>query len=197
MLVSVLPTPAGASPVAPDVSQPAPPAADGHERPTTVSMPDFRLAPLRPPPQPVRLRIPAIGVDSDLTELGLRQDRRIEVPDDPHEAGWYRHRAVPGERGAGVIVGHVDSYTGPAVFFELRLLDVGQFVTVARDDGSVAVFAVSSVETHSKDDFPTRRVYGPSDGHELRIVTCGGAFDSRRRSYTENVVVFAELLAVL
>lgn len=174
--------------------------AVGSEQPShspTVSMPDFRLAPLGPPPQPVWLRIPAIGVATDLSELGLQADRRIEVPDDPDQAGWYRHRAVPGEQGAAVIVGHVDSHTGPAVFFELRTLDVGDRVTVARDDGSVAVFAVTSVETHRKDRFPTRRVYGPTDGHELRLVTCGGAFDEQQRSYDENVVVFAELLAVL
>lgn len=167
------------------------------QEPPTVSMPDFRLAPLGPPPQPVELRIPAIGVATDLSELGLRPDRRIEVPADPDRAGWYRHRAVPGEPGAAVIVGHVDSHTGPAVFFELRTLDVGDRVRVDRDDGSVAVFAVTSVETHPKDRFPTRRVYGPTDGHELRLVTCGGTFDEQWRSYDENVVVFAELVAVL
>jgi sortase (surface protein transpeptidase) len=165
-------------------------------RPSPVSMPDFRLAPLGPPPRPLALRIPAIGVAADLSELGLRTDRSIEVPDDPDQVGWYRHRAIPGERGAGVIVGHVDSHTGPGVFFELRELDVGDRVRVARDDGSIAVFAVTSVEAHSKDRFPTLRVYGPTDGHELRLVTCGGVFDERQRSYAENVVVFAELVTI-
>ncbi|MFN3220045.1 MAG: class F sortase [Acidimicrobiales bacterium] len=199
----LVPAAAVATVTAPDaimrasVETDSPRTTTGSEQPTTVSMPNFRLAPLGPLPQPARLRIPAIGVATDLSELGLRPDRRIEVPQDPDEAGWYRHRAVPGEPGAGVIVGHVDSHTGPAVFFELRTLDVGDRVTVARDDGSVAVFAVTSVETHPKNRFPTRRVYGPTDGHELRLVTCGGAFDEQQRSYDENVVVFAELVTVL
>ncbi|MEX1004913.1 MAG: class F sortase [Acidimicrobiia bacterium] len=148
---------------------------------------------------PIAVMIPRIGVTSDLVDLGLNVDRTIEVPSDYDIAGWYRHRAVPGEPGPGVILGHVDSYTGPAVFFELSTLVPGDTVDVKRSDGSVARFAVSSVEQHGKgvDVFPTERVYGWTDDATLRLITCGGDFDRSSRSYTDNVVVFADLIRLI
>ncbi len=64
---------------------------------------------------------------------------------------------------------------------------------VARQDGSTAVFRVTRVEQHRKDAFPTAAVYGDIDHAGLRLITCGGPFDRRARSYTDNIVVFAEL----
>src|SRR5665811_183946 len=143
---------------------------------------------------PISVMIPRIGVTSDLVDLGLNPDRTIEVPSDYDTAGWYRHRAVPGEPGPGVILGHVDSYTGPAVFFELSTLVPGDTVDVRRSDGSVARFSVSSVEQHGKriDEFPTERVYAWTDDATLRLITCGGEFNRSSRSYEDNIVVFAD-----
>lgn len=148
---------------------------------------------------PISVMIPRIGVTSDLVDLGLNPDRTIEVPSDYDTAGWYQHRAVPGEPGPGVILGHVDSYTGPAVFFELSTLVPGDTVDVKRSDGSIARFSVSSVEQHGKevDVFPTERVYRWTDEATLRLITCGGDFDRSSRSYTDNVVVFADLIRVI
>lgn len=148
---------------------------------------------------PISVMIPRIGVTSDLVDLGLNPDRTIEVPSDYDTAGWYQHRAVPGEPGPGVILGHVDSYTGPAVFFQLSTLVPGDTVDVNRSDGSVARFAVSSVEQHGKgtDVFPTERVYGWTDDATLRLITCGGDFDRSSRSYADNVVVFADLIQII
>lgn len=148
---------------------------------------------------PISVMIPRIGVTSDLVDLGLNPDRTIEVPSDYDTAGWYRHRAVPGEPGPGVILGHVDSYTGPAVFFEVSTLEPGDTVDVKRSDGSVARFAVSSVEKHGKgvDVFPTERVYAWTDDATLRLITCGGDFDRSSRSYEDNIVVFADLVRII
>lgn len=148
---------------------------------------------------PTSVMIPRIGVTSDLVDLGLNPDRTIEVPSDYDTAGWYQHRAVPGEPGPGVILGHVDSHTGPAVFSELSMLVPGDTVDVKRSDGSVARFAVSSVEQHGKgvDVFPTERVYRWTDDATLRLITCGGDFDRSSRSYADNVVVFAELIRII
>jgi sortase (surface protein transpeptidase) len=92
-----------------------------------------------------------------------------------------------------VIAGHVDSTTGPAVFYRLRELRPGQRIAVPRADGSVIQFAVTEVRQYAKDAFPTAEVYGPVPEPELRLVTCGGSFDRARGSYRDNVVVFATL----
>lgn len=143
---------------------------------------------------PVRLDIPAIELRTEVTPIGLRRDGTIDVPplraDSP--AGWYKNAPSPGEAGAAVLVGHVDTAReGPAVFFRLRELRRGDAISVRRTDGTVADFVVSRVTTHPKNDFPSEDVYGPVDGPELRLITCGGVFDRSRGSYRSNVVVFA------
>ncbi|MCZ2820339.1 class F sortase [Modestobacter sp. VKM Ac-2977] len=146
--------------------------------------------------QPVAVSIPTIGVTSDLLRLGLNDDGTVEVPplgpDD--QAGWYERGPAPGDVGPAVLLGHVDSAEhGPGVFFDLGALQPGDEVEVARADGTVAVFAVDRVERHPKDDFPTIEVYGDTADAQLRLITCGGDFDSSVRSYEDNVIAFATL----
>ncbi|MBW3604619.1 MAG: class F sortase [Actinobacteria bacterium] len=145
--------------------------------------------------KPVRVEIPSVGIASDLERLGLAGDGAIETPDDWASAGWYRGGPRPGQQGAAVILGHVDSTTGPAVFYRLRQLEPGDRITVERADGTAAIFEVDRVEQHGKTRFPTDEVYYPTPEPTLRLVTCGGAFDTEARSYTDNVVVFARLAA--
>ncbi|MDD7968676.1 class F sortase [Actinomycetospora lemnae] len=168
---------------------------------TTAATPE--AAGVRPLPAspPVRLDVAAAGVHTDLVTLGLRPDGTVEVP--PHaaraesRAGWYRYSPTPGERGPSVLLGHVDSaQDGPAVFFELGAVRPGHTAEVTRADGSRALFRVTRVATHRKDRFPTEEVYGDRPGGELRLITCGGAFDRAAGSYTENVVVDAVLIGV-
>jgi sortase (surface protein transpeptidase) len=90
-----------------------------------------------------------------------------------------------------VIAGHVDSRSGPAVFYRLDELVAGDRVEVTRSDGTVFAYRVATVETRPKDAFPTARVYGPTPGPELRLITCGGAFDRNSRHYRDNVIVTA------
>lgn len=147
---------------------------------------------------PVQVAIPAIGVRARLIRLGRETDGSVQVPpaDRPDEAGWYEGGPTPGERGPSVILGHVDSARGAAVFYELGRLRPGNRVEVDRADGRTAVFTVQSVERVSKDHFPTQRVYGPLDHPGLRLVTCGGSFDRTERSYRDNIIVYAALTAV-
>jgi sortase (surface protein transpeptidase) len=147
-------------------------------------------APVLSVARPVRLDIPSIGVQSSLFALGLTRDGSMEVPR-YEEAGWYEGGARPGENGPAVIAAHVDSKTGPAVFYRLHELLVGDPVTVTRRDGTTARFVVDRLERYAKDSFPTERVYGPTPGPSLRLITCGGAFDETRQSYVENLVAFA------
>jgi hypothetical protein len=142
---------------------------------------------------PVRLRIPAIGVDTGLMQLGLQSDGSLEVPPEGFPAGWYTEAPTPGELGPAIIAGHVDWDGSPGVFFALRDLTPGTEIAVEREDGSTALFQVQSVEQFAKGAFPTNAVYADLDHAGLRLITCGGSFDRSARSYSDNIVVFAAL----
>jgi sortase (surface protein transpeptidase) len=144
--------------------------------------------------RPVRLRIPAIEVDSTLVDLGLAPDGTLQVPVDGSAAGWFTGSPEPGQVGPAVLAAHVDWNHRPGVFYHLRDLRRGDGVAVERADGTTARFAVLEVEQYPKDAFPTERVYGDIDHAGLRLITCGGAFDRAARSYRDNVVVYAGLV---
>lgn len=144
--------------------------------------------------EPVRLRIPKIGVDTSFVELGVDEDREIEVPESFDEVGWYRHGPTPGELGPAVVLGHVDSFEGPAVFYSLGQLDPGDRVEIDRADGSTAVFEVKTLERYRQDSFPTTLVYGDIDHAGLRLITCSGSFNRDTQRYDQNLVVYAELV---
>jgi hypothetical protein len=139
---------------------------------------------------PSWLAIPTIGLRTSLVRLGLAADGAVEVPSSTTVAGWYIGGPAPGQPGPAVIVGHVDSYTGPAVFFALHELNKGALVEV-KEGSSVVAFAVQTVATYGKTNFPTAAVFGPTPVPALRLVTCGGPFDYVTRHYEDNVVVFA------
>jgi sortase (surface protein transpeptidase) len=142
--------------------------------------------------RPVRLRIPAIGVDAPaLVPLGLGADHELEAPAKFGDVGWYAAGPVPGDAGPAVIAAHVDSRSGPAPFFRLRDLRDGDQVFVARSDGQETRFVVDTVQRYPKNAFPTDAVYGPAPGSALRLITCGGSFDAAKRSYRDNIVVYA------
>ncbi|WP_301175152.1 class F sortase [Actinomadura geliboluensis] len=169
---------------------------DGPPRPpawAAATRPAGPAGPALPRSVPVQVAVPAIGVRAPLVRLGLDADGSVQVPraDRPREAGWYDLGPAPGERGAAVLLGHVDSAAGAAVFYDLGRLRPGHRVEVTRADGRVAVFTVESVERVAKDRFPTQRVYGPLDRPGLRLVTCGGPFDRAVRGYRDNVIVYA------
>ena len=150
----------------------------------------------RPAPNgvhPTRLRIPAIGVDAKVSDMGLNDDGSIEVPEVFADTGWWTYSPEPGRIGTSAILGHVDSRTGPAVFYRLRDLEAGDEIHVDGEDGDTVTFVVRDVEQYAKDEFPSDRVLGASPDPQLRLITCGGAFDSNAGSYLDNVVAYADL----
>lgn len=143
---------------------------------------------------PVRLHISAISLDTSFVPpLGLNADKTISVPDSFEQVGWYKGGVSPGEIGPAVILGHVDSYQGPAIFYSLGKLKKGDEVEVTREDGSIAVFVVTDTERVSQDDFPTEKVYGAVNYAGLRLVTCTGIYDRGSLRYSHNLIVYAEL----
>ncbi|WSJ87895.1 class F sortase [Streptomyces sp. NBC_01304] len=154
--------------------------------------------PALPASRPLRIRIPAIHVEAPLIGLGLAPDGSLDVPpaSDPYLAGWYERGVAPGSTGTAVTVGHLDSATGPAVFYKLGALGRGDVIEVDREDGRTALFTVESVALHEGSAFPDAQVYGNSSRPELRVITCGGAYSRAAGGYLANTVVYARLSGV-
>jgi hypothetical protein len=184
--------PPSASPSASPFAPPsAPPSAAGGARTTAPKV----VRPVAARSAPVALRIPAIGLAVSVSALGLNPDGTVQVPTNFQQPGWFRLGPTPGQLGSAVILGHVDSYRGPAVFFRLRSLRAGDRVEVRLADGVVAHFVVNTVAMYPKEQFPARMVYGSHGYSALQLVTCGGTFDTHTRSYLSNVVAYTSLVA--
>lgn len=140
---------------------------------------------------PVRIEVPSIGASAPIDPLGLNTDGSLAVPKDFRRAGYYTGRSVPGEIGPAIIMAHVGSKSGPAVFARLREVRPGAEVVVTRADGTRIVFVVDRVEQHPKNAFPTAEVYGPTPDATLRLITCGGSFDRASGHHRDNHIAFA------
>jgi sortase (surface protein transpeptidase) len=199
---------AGGRPAAEQASPAAPPAgrsavagvtsttsAAGATRTTEVRnfpVGSWRRLPLS---APVRLEIPAIGVSSPLIRLGLNPDGTMQVPGDFQVAGWFTGGPQPGQLGPAVIAGHVDSRTGPAVFYRLRDLHPGDQIRVVRADHRVVRFRVESLASFPKQALPDDAVFAATTTPALRLITCAGSFDWSKHSYRDNLVVSATRVA--
>lgn len=182
------------APAAAEPSSPFPEGAAGTAPvPGPVGTSVYDVAGALPPSPPVRLRIRSIGVDSTLLRLGLTAAGELQVPASYSRAGWFTGGPAPGSTGPAVLGGHVDSHTGPAVFFRLRELRPGSAVSVTRADGRVLRFVVTDVRQYPKDRFPSDAVYGAVPYPALRLITCGGSFNALTGHYRDNVVVSARL----
>jgi sortase (surface protein transpeptidase) len=142
----------------------------------------------RPVAVPERIRIPVTGISSALLRVGLAADGTVAAPTVWNEAAWYDRGPRPGQQGPAVIVGHVDSRVGPAVFYRLSELRAGDEIFVDRADGSTARFRVTGVRQFPKNAFPAS-VYAPTLQPSLVLITCGGTFSHATGHYRDNIVV--------
>lgn len=177
-------------------SEPSSPGPDqwGEVEDAATEAPGATVLPPSLPSPPARLDVPAVGIHTSLLRLGLNEDETLEVPSRPMLAGWYTGSPTPGEQGPSIIAGHVDSVSGPAVFYRLGEVVRGDQIDVTRKDGSVASFHVTAVRSFAKRDFPTRTVYGNVAQASLRLITCANWNDTTRE-YDGNIVVFATMVA--
>lgn len=165
-------------------SQPAPASA----------APDVDVVERPPQAMPVSLSIPKIDVETELEQLGTLDDGALATPVDTDLAGWFSGGPRPGAVGPAVIAGHVSWNGDPSIFFRLTELEVGDTFSVGQPDGAEVTFEATRIEQHPKDEFPTVAVYANTAGPELRLITCGGEFDSSTGHFDDNIVVFAELV---
>jgi sortase (surface protein transpeptidase) len=144
---------------------------------------------------PTAISIPTLGVRAPVVSVGTASDGSIATPtiDKPDQTGWYRLGPTPGERGTAIIVGHVDSAQGPAVFARLVTLSPGKTVDVIREDRRTATFQVESVQRAPKTAFPADKVFAGGNAARLVLVTCGGAWVGGDVGYADNVIVYATL----
>jgi hypothetical protein len=171
--------------IVPVGAQPAPaPAADHVEQ--------DRAAPLVvvPAGEPVRVRIPSIGVDARLVRIGLESDGAMEVPD-TGLAGWYVEGPMPGHPDPAVIAAHVDSWRGRDVFADLALLAVGALVHVDYDSGDRVTFTVSGSEQVDKEALPVAAIWPLTNEPLLALITCGGDYDRSQEQHPDNIIVYA------
>jgi hypothetical protein len=152
--------------------------------------------PILPASEPVAVAIPRLAISSTLVHLGVDSSGAMEVPTDPAKAGWYKLGPTPGELGPAVLAGHVTWNQIPAVFFRLGQLRRGDLIRVTRRDGLTAMFEVRGVRRFPKVRFPTDAVFGTVDYAGLRLITCGGTYDTATHRYLDNIVVFAHLVSV-
>ncbi len=160
-----------------------------------VPLPKVVARELRTDPltKPERIRVKALGINAGIEPVGLNSQRALSVPSDVHVPGWWKGGRVPGEAGPTVIVGHVDSKRGPGVFAKLDRLTEGDRIEL-ESDGTTYTYEVDRVERHPKKKFPTDDVYGSTVGSTLRLITCGGDFNSKTGHYFDNVIAFANLV---
>lgn len=183
--------------------QPAQAAAGVLYRPTTtVKSSTTTAGPPAPVPtipavriaSPTAIDIPTIAVHSSLITLGRNPDGTVQVPDSFHVAGWYQFGVRPGAVGPAIILGHVDSKSGPGVFFRLGALKPGDLVRVGRSDGTTVTFEITGVRSYPKSQFPSIAVYGNTPTPTIRLITCGGAFDAATGHYIANTIAFGQIV---
>ncbi len=175
--------PAGALVIPPNVGTAAPAPATA---PTAAPLPAS---------DPMRIEIPVLDVSAPVMRLGLGSGGSVQVPplSNHNLAGWYTRSVTPGQQGTSVILGHVDSYTGESVFFNIKNLRPGDQIKVVRADGTTATFTVDGVQKVEKSTFPGAAIYANTSYPSLRLITCGGPFDSGSGQYLDNIVVYAHL----
>jgi hypothetical protein len=183
-LVAADPAPPPPLAAPPEKPRPRPRPKRVEKKPLKIEI-DRRAAP------PVAVSVPAVGISAPTIALGLRRDGKLEVPKDFSEAGWREGGPEPGERGAAMITGHVDSRSGQAAFYSLREVGRGDEIRVRRKDRTTVTFVTERTEWVPKTGFPTRRVYGRTRLPTLRLVTCGGPFNKATGHYRDNLIVYA------
>lgn len=145
---------------------------------------------------PTELSIPSIGVSTSVSQVGLNKDGSVQSPKSWRQAAWYKYDVTPGEIGSAVILGHVDSTAGPAVFYRIAHLKMGSSVMVTLADHKVLTFKVIGIREYSKSNFPDKLVYGARSYSALQLVTCGGVFDSKTHHYLSNIVAYTRLFKI-
>lgn len=144
---------------------------------------------------PARITIPSIGVDASIEATGVLDNGEMGVPEDINQAGWFEPGFKVGAKGHAVLAGHVDSLTGPAIFYHLSNVEPGETVIITDGDGREMIFKINEKNSYPTDEAPIADIFGASDGRMINLITCTGTFDRNTGSHEERLVVTAELVS--
>lgn len=168
-----------------------------HEAPASLqavqSLPEQRTPTTLSRSEPTELHIPSIQLSAGIIATSTNENGELVVPEAYDIAAWYNQSPTPGEAGPSVIVGHLSSHAGNAIFSNLHTLAIGSEIRVKRADERTAIFTVERLASFSQSSFPALEVYGNTERPELRLITCSGTYNYITGRYTENTVVFARM----
>lgn len=147
-----------------------------------------------PPDHPKRLIIPKLAINANIYPMSLTQDGAIDAPKTAWGVGWYSGSSLPGNPGVMFIDGHVnDSFNSPGVFYELHKLEAGDTIQIERGDGKLFSYQVVLLEQVPQDKVDMQRLLRPvSHKPGLNLITCGGKYDAKNKTYSERIIIFAE-----
>lgn len=145
--------------------------------------------------EPAQIEVPSIGVKAKIEATGILDNGEMGVPEDVDQVGWFEPGFKAGAKGHAVLAGHVDSLTGPAVFYELKDVKVGETVILTDADGREMVFEVKNLTSYETDEAPIEEIFGNSDKRMINLITCTGDFNRDIGSHEERLVVTAELVS--
>ena len=198
---ALTPTTAPTATPAPTATLPPPtPAPTLAIQPTITPTPFPTVTPTPTPLPPLpgivpqRLRIPSVGINAYVEQVGLDKQNRMDVPRNIWNVAWFKLGAKPGERGNAVIDGHVDGPNTPAVFWTMRNLQIGGKIYVQDAKGQEKVFEVFDTGIYPYDQAPLDRIFGPSNDAQLNLITCTGTFDHTTANYDKRFVAYARLV---
>lgn len=162
------------------------------ETPPDLACSDYKVT---NPGYPRLIEIPKIGVKGCIQRVGIDQNNAVAVPGNVHVAGWYINSPAPGDKGVSLIDGHVQGRYSSAIFGDLDKLEAGDIVNITKGDDSKSNFEVVDVESYSVDQ-ATQNLFESVEGvdNQLTLITCGGSYDSKSRTYDERVIVRAKLV---
>jgi LPXTG-site transpeptidase (sortase) family protein len=143
---------------------------------------------------PSRLQIPAIGLDTTVEKVGVLANGQMGVPKSYDTVGWFEPGYALGQAGNAVLAGHLDHYTGPAIFFNLKKLKPGDRVIVSDQQGKTLTFVVTRVENYKTEQSPIEQIFGPSTKPHLNLITCAGTFNKKTQESDERLVVYTDLV---
>lgn len=159
-----------------------------------TSVPTTIIEPVPVYSKPLGIRIPALNIDAKVEYVGLDKDKRMDVPKEDMDVGWYKLGAKPGEAGSAVFAGHYDTKTGaPAIFYRLGELQKGDEIIVVDEEEKELMFVVTGTQKFKDESFPVSLVFSQSDARRLNLITCDGIYDTSAKNYSDRLVVFTEL----
>lgn len=143
---------------------------------------------------PYELEIPQLKINTFIVPVGIDEHERMDVPKSFENVGWFKYGSIPGEQGNAVIAGHLDSPTGPAIFYNLNTLQIGDFIHVLNIKGEKMTFIIKEKKIYNTSSFPIEKVFGYTDKKILNIITCDGAFDHNAKTYDKRLVLVSQLI---